>query len=208
MNNTNDVDYIENIKSIGKTSKAKTSKSNKSTKYIDANKSAPAKLIHNTVKFNNFVDYYEANDNISDNISTASESEFDDLSNSDSILEMDNISEPHDAHIKQSDTTDIYDSDEEEINDDYEDNLDELLCDEPLRDTIKYIYELFMEKHEQLDNYKNRFIVLKMCIIAVNSMPEQKTKPTFYLNFIESSINHLKNLSVDEIKQINLEDES
>ncbi len=206
-------DNTDNIESIGKTSKSKSSKSKLSKSKTSKTKTSKTKLSQSkitdshTVRFNNFVDYCEPKEIMSDNDSD-NVLDSDNLSNNSSISDYvsdnasDNDLETYD--MEQTDPTDIYDSDEEEINDDYENNLDELLCDEPLKDTIKYIYELFIQKHEQLNNYKNRHIILKMCVIAVNSMPEQKEKPIFYLNFIESSINHLKNLSVEKIKEINL----
>jgi len=129
------------------------------------------------------------------------------INDSDEIDELNDISDSDEEDlIIDKDPTDIYESDEEEIlNNDLTDIFSDLV-DEPNKDTIKYIYNIFLQKHEHLDNYINRSIILKLCLIAVNCMPEHISNPKFYLNFIESSIVQLKNTTVEDIQKTTSKD--
>lgn len=197
----------------------KTSKGKKTN-----NKGTNAKLVnpnfnkkHQIVRFNNYTD--EAYDDSDHEFNNESDNE----SNNDSDYESDNksnyesdqnnsdsiIANYNDLNI-QKDPTDIYDSDEGEINEeanDVDNFVDDELNGEEYKNLIKYIYNIFLNKHTHLDNFRNRAIILKLCTMSVNSMPEHISNPIFYLNFIESSINHLKNMTTEEIEKISKEND-
>jgi hypothetical protein len=60
-------------------------------------------------------------------------------------------------------------------------------------DTIEIVYELFLEKFSHLaNNDKNKNIIHELCKISVSNMPDKVSNPTYYLNFIESSIKSIK----------------
>jgi len=105
----------------------------------------------------------------------------------------DNLNKDNKYCKELNDITDIQDDDEDEIcKDDEELIVDDVLSDEKYKETIKNVYIIFLNKYEHLNNYKNKKIILNMCIIVVNSMPEHNIDLNFYLNFIESTINELK----------------
>ena len=155
------------------------------------------KIVH----FNNYTESLSDSDNDKNELDNY---ESDDENNSDSIIDNYN-----NLNI-QKDPTDIYDSDEEEINEEVNDMdnfINDELVGEEYAETIKYIYNLFLNKHKHLDNFRNREIILKLCTMSINSIPENISNPIFYLNFIESSINHLKNMTTEEIEKISKEND-
>lgn len=191
-------------KTKSKTSKSKTSKSKTSLKK------------QQMVRFNNYI---ESRDETSDDFEQSIYSDLDnsdndnsnnDNSDNENVNDSDQIIEHYSDLNIQKDPTDIYDSDEGEINEeanDIDNFLNNELAQEEYAELIKYIYNLFLDKHVHLDNFRNRAIILKLCTMAVNSMPEHIANPIFYLNFIESSINHLKNMTTEDIEKISKEDD-
>ena len=59
-------------------------------------------------------------------------------------------------------------------------------------DVIDKVYNIFMNKYKHLDNENNRNLIYNLCTIAVNKIPQYSYNPSFYLNFIESSIQNIK----------------
>ena len=130
-------------------------------------------------------------------ITNTTDSDRDDNILSDSIDQTD--------QTDQIDPTDIYDSDEDEINklEENDDFVNKELENEQYSFAIRRVYEIFLLKHEHLDNYKNRNIIFELCKMAVNNIPEHISNPNFYLNFIESSINLMSQTTVEDIAKSN-----
>ena len=62
-----------------------------------------------------------------------------------------------------------------------------------VEETVEVVYDLFLEKFSHLaNNDKNKKIIHELCEISVNNMPDKVSNPTYYLNFIESSIKSIK----------------
>jgi hypothetical protein len=164
-----------------------------------------------TVRFNSVIDISTyTNSNKESSIKTKSELEqkLDSDSDSDSDTESEPNSEPDaepelepesddEAEVNsEKDQTDNIDTDEEEITNHNEKRVN---SNDPYIKTIDMVFDMFINKYSNLDNYKNRKIIYELCTIAVNSMPEHISVPIFYINFLESSIKSITDKSTDDI---------
>jgi hypothetical protein len=111
-----------------------------------------------------------------------------DLTNPTELFEPTDLTEQTDP----TDPTDVFDEDEDEILNDNVDILDDLDKDDPLTETVKNVYNIFLSKYEHLANFKSKKIILEICKMTVNAMPDFYAKPHLYMSFIESYINMIK----------------
>jgi hypothetical protein len=125
--------------------------------------------------------------------------------NSDSEIEDKNSdSEIEDNHlIIDKDPTDIYDENEKEIVED-SDNSDDETNKHKHHELIKNVKNMFFNKYEHLDNYKNKKIIYELCKILVDKIPEFANNPIAYLNTLESSIKEISNPTLENISQNNI----
>ena len=162
------------------------------------------------VKFNSVIEYNNSTKSVDSNQLARFDNfaKSDDLTSSDELIDSDtelNISNHTKTHTDptidtqtdptidtQTDPTDVYDEDETEIIDHNANILDELDINDPLTNSIKNVYEMFISKYEHLDNFKSRNIILNICKIIVSAMPDFYDKPYLYIRFIESYISQNK----------------
>lgn len=93
------------------------------------------------------------------------------------------------SDISFRDPSDVIDEDEQEINDDevtMKDNMTEL------EKAIHDLLDMFLQKYPHLNNYKSKPIIYDLCNITVTCMPQYINNLSYYINFIESSINVMK----------------
>ena len=113
-------------------------------------------------------------------------------------------SEIEDKHlIIDKDPTDIYDENEKEIVED-SDNSDDETNKHKHHEIIKNVKNMFFNKYEHLDNYKNKKIIYELCKILVDKIPEFANNPIAYLNTLESSIKEISNPTLENISQNNI----
>ena len=113
----------------------------------------------------------------------------------------DNIEVDSTNNLITDDKSTISDN-EVEINSEIEESESDTEIDNQT-EVVKFIFNTFLNKYSHLDNYKNRKIVYNLCKMAVKHMPENINNPSYYLNFIESSINLIKCKSILDENNIN-----
>lgn len=65
---------------------------------------------------------------------------------------------------------------------------------------IKKLYIMFINKYNHLNNDNNKKIIYNLFDIVITNMPENKNNLSFYLNFIESSINSFSSDTFSDLK--------
>jgi hypothetical protein len=159
-----------------------------STKSVQFNPKVTTNYIEKTIKSNTKNNsYYNIHKHMVNQTDISNLSDPDQITDIDDSLIDDSLI---DDSLINTDQTDVIDEDELEIFD--EENF-EIVEDETFEHTelLNHLFNTFLNKYHHLDNYKNKRIIYSMFKMAILHMPEHVSKPIFYLNFIESSINDI-----------------